>query len=251
MLKNAAVRINKYICESGICSRKAADIDVKRGLVFINDRQASVGDKVLPGDRVTLDGQEIVPLPPDKVIFILLNKPVGVVCTAARTDKRNVVDFIDHTSRIYPVGRLDKKSQGLLFLTNRCDLVDKIMRADNLHEKEYIVTVNKEVTDDFIVGISRGVPMLGVVTRACKAIKESRYVFRITLTQGLNRQIRRMCRHYGYKVEKLERVKIMHLTSTGLVPGQHRELAHKELLYLYQKLEITLADTILPQLIPE
>ena len=195
-----------------------------------------LGEKVYPGDSVTLRGQSINRLPPDKVIFILLNKPVGVVCTAARTDKRNVVDFVNHTSRIYPVGRLDKKSEGLLFLTNRCDLVDKILRADNRHEKEYVVTVNKEITDDFMVGMSGGVPMLGVVTRRCETVKESRFVFRITLTQGLNRQIRRMCRHHGYRVEKLERVRIMHLTSADLIPGQYRELTDNELLNLYQAL---------------
>ena len=195
-----------------------------------------LGEKVYPGDSVTLRGQSINRLPPDKVIFILLNKPVGVVCTAARTDKRNVVDFVNHTSRIYPVGRLDKNSEGLLFLTNRCDLVDKILRADNRHEKEYVVTVNKEITDDFMVGMSGGVPMLGVVTKRCETVKESRFVFRITLTQGLNRQIRRMCRHHGYRVEKLERVRIMHLTSTDLIPGQYRELTDNELLNLYQAL---------------
>ena len=251
MSSDAPVRINKYICESGICSRKAADIHVEKGLVLINGRQALLGDKVLPADKVTLNGQAIEPLSPDKVIFILLNKPVGVVCTAARTDERNVVDFVDHTSRIYPVGRLDKNSEGLLFLTNRCDLVDKILRADNLHEKEYIVTVNKNITDDFMVGISGGVPMLGVVTKRCKAIKESRNVFRITLTQGLNRQIRRMCKHYGYSVKKLERIRIMHLTSANLIPGQYRELAEEELLYLYQILKIQLPDITPAQLIPE
>ena len=202
-----------------------------------------LGDKVLPGDTVTLNGQAVNFLPPEKVIFILLNKPVGVVCTAARTDKRNVVDFVDHTQRIYPVGRLDKNSEGLLFLTNRCDLVDKILRADNLHEKEYTVTVNREITDDFMVGISGGVPMLGVVTKRCKAVKESRYVFRITLTQGLNRQIRRMCRHYGYRVEKLERVRIMHIRSTGLVTGQWRTLANDELRDLFQVLQISLPQS--------
>ena len=204
--------------------------------MLINGRQAILGEKVFPGDSVTLNGQSINRLPPDKVIFILLNKPVGVVCTAARTDKRNVVDFVNHTSRIYPVGRLDKNSEGLLFLTNRCDLVDKILRADNRHEKEYVVTVNKEITDDFMVGMSGGVPMLGVVTRRCETVKESRFVFRITLTQGLNRQIRRMCRHHGYRVERLERVRIMHLTSAELIPGQYRELTDNELLNLYQEL---------------
>ncbi len=195
-----------------------------------------LGDKVSPGDKVTVKGQTIEPLSADKVIFIMLNKPVGVVCTAARTEKRNVVDFVNHTSRIYPIGRLDKDSQGLIFLTNQCDLVDKILRTGNQHEKEYRVTVNKEITDDFITSISSGVPMLGVVTKPCIAVKESRYVFTITLVQGLNRQIRRMCKHYNYKVEKLERIRIMHIKPTQLITGQWREFTSEELSNLYQVL---------------
>lgn len=195
-----------------------------------------LGDKVSPGDKVTVKGQTIEPLSADKVIFIMLNKPVGVVCTAARTEKRNVVDFVNHTSRIYPIGRLDKDSQGLIFLTNQCDLVDKILRTGNQHEKEYRVTVNKEITDDFITSISSGVPMLGVVTKPCVAVKESRYVFTITLVQGLNRQIRRMCKHCNYKVEKLERIRIMHIKPTQLITGQWREFTSEELSNLYQVL---------------
>jgi 23S rRNA pseudouridine2604 synthase len=183
-----------------------------------------------------VDGLAIEPLATDKVIFIALNKPVGVVCTAATTDKRNVVNFVGHSSRIYPVGRLDKDSQGLIFLTNKCDLVDKILRAGNQHEKEYVVTVNKEVTADFIAGISNGVPMLGVVTKKCNAVKESQYVFRITLVQGLNRQIRRMCKHYNYIVEKLERVRIMHINLNKLPMGEWRNLDEEELLVLDQVL---------------
>jgi len=193
-----------------------------------------LGDKVSSGDMVTVNGVAIEPLAADKVIFIALNKPVGVVCTAANTEKRNIIDFVGHRSRIFPVGRLDKDSQGLIFLTNRCGLVDKILRAGNHHEKEYLVTVNKEITDDFITGISRGVPMLGVVTKACKVVKESQTIFRITLVQGLNRQIRRMCKHYNYSVEKLERVRIMHINLNGLSIGQWRELADEELAVLFQ-----------------
>jgi 23S rRNA pseudouridine2604 synthase len=195
-----------------------------------------LGDKVSPGEKVTVDGLAIEPLATDKVIFIALNKPVGLVCTAATTDKRNVVNFVAHSSRIYPVGRLDKDSQGLIFLTNRCDLVDKILRAGNQHEKEYVVTVNKEVTADFIAGISNGVPMLGVVTKNCNAVKESQYVFRITLVQGLNRQIRRMCKHYNYVAEKLERVRIMHINLNELPLGEWRNLDEEELLVLDQVL---------------
>jgi 23S rRNA pseudouridine2604 synthase len=195
-----------------------------------------LGDKVSPGEKVTVDGLAIEPLATDKVIFIALNKPVGLVCTAATTEKRNVVNFVAHSSRIYPVGRLDKDSQGLIFLTNRCDLVDKILRAGNQHEKEYVVTVNKEVTADFIAGISNGVPMLGVVTKNCNAVKESQYVFRITLVQGLNRQIRRMCKHYNYVAEKLERVRIMHINLNELPLGEWRNLDEEELLVLDQVL---------------
>lgn len=231
---DSLIRINKYICESGICSRKAADIHVKRGVVFIDGKQAMLGDKVSSGDKVTVDGLAIAPLATDKVIFIALNKPVGVVCTAAKTDKRNIVDFVGHNSRIFPIGRLDKDSQGLIFLTNSCGLVDKIMGAGNQHEKEYRVTVNKEITDDFIIGISNGVPMLGVVTKACKVVKESQTIFRITLVQGLNRQIRRMCKHYNYSVEKLERVRIMRINLNGLSTGQWRELPDEELSALFQ-----------------
>jgi len=230
------IRINKYICESGLCSRKAADVYVKQGVVLIDGKQAKLGDKVSPGDKVTVDGLVIEPLAADKVIFIALNKPIGVVCTAAKTDKRNIVDFIGHSSRVYPIGRLDKDSQGLIFLTNKCDLVDKIMHAGNHHEKEYVVTVNKEITDDFIAGISNGVPMLGVVTKECKVSKESQFVFRITLVQGLNRQIRRMCKHYHYSVEKLERLRIMNINLNGLPMGQWRNLTGEELSNLLQAL---------------
>ena len=231
------MRINKYICESGICSRKAADVYVKRGVVLIDGKQAMLGDQVSAGDKVTLDGVVIEPLASDKVIFIALNKPVGVVCTAESTEKRNIVDFVGYDSRIFPVGRLDKDSQGLIFLTNRCDLVDKIVGAGSHHEKEYLVTVDKEITDDFIASISSGVPMLGVVTKRCEAVKESQFVFRITLVQGLNRQIRRMCKHYNYSVEKLERVRIMHINLDGLAMGLWRKLAEDELLELVQVLD--------------
>jgi 23S rRNA pseudouridine2604 synthase len=231
---DSPIRINRYICESGLCSRKAADLHVKRGVVFIDGRQAMLGDKVSCGDKVTVDGLAIEPLATDKVICIALNKPVGVVCTAASTDKLNIVDFVGYSSRIFPVGRLDKDSQGLIFLTNKCGLVDNILRTGNHHEKEYRVTVNKVITEDFIVGMSGGVPMLGVVTKQCKVVKESQYVFRITLVQGLNRQIRRMCKHYNYSVEKLERVRIMHINLNGLAIGRWRELAEEELAGLFQ-----------------
>lgn len=196
-----------------------------------------LGDQVSAGDEVTVNGRSIEPLADDQVIFIALNKPVGVVCTAAATDERNVIDFVGHNSRIFPIGRLDKDSQGLLFLTNRPDWVDKILGVGNHHEKEYRVTVNQEITDEFIAGLSSGVPMLGVVTKTCQVVKESAFVFRITLLQGLNRQIRRMCQHHNYAVKKLERIRIMHINLAGIALGQWRDLSGDELSELLQSIE--------------
>lgn len=201
-----------------------------------------LGDKVSPGDQVIVNGLPVEPLSSEQVIFIALNKPVGVVCTADSTDKRNIIDFVDHRCRVFPVGRLDKDSQGLIFLTNRCDLVDKIVGADSHHEKEYVVTVNKPITDEFIARMSNGVPMLGRVTKACKVFKESAFVFRIILVQGLNRQIRRMCQHYHYSVKKLERIRIMHVDLKSLAAGQWRQLPEAELSELIQVLEGPIHD---------
>lgn len=200
-----------------------------QGVVFINGKQAILGEKVCNNDRVTVNGLPVEPLVAADFIFIALNKPIGIVCTAALTEKRNIVEFVGHDSRIFPVGRLDKDSQGLILLTNKADLVNKILSAGNHHEKEYRVTVNKLITDDFINGISNGVPILGVVTKKCKAQKESPFVFRITLVQGLNRQIRRMCKHYNYSVEKLERVRIMHINLNDIPLGEWRNLSEDEI----------------------
>jgi len=205
---------------------------------LINGRQAQLGEKVAPGDDVTVNGAVVRPLAADQIVFVVLNKPVGVVCTAAQSDKRNIVEYVGHSARIYPVGRLDKDSQGLIFLTNQCDLVDRILGAGNQHEKEYVVTVNKIITDEFMAGMRGGVPMLGVVTKQCKVIQESRFVFRITLVQGLNRQIRRMCKHFQYSVEKLERVRIMHIDLGDLSLGQWRELGADELAVLIEALDV-------------
>ena len=213
-----------------------ADVYVAQGIVLINGEPAKLGDKVFAEDVVTLNGNTVQPLAPEQLIFIALNKPVGVVCTAASTDKRNIIDFVDHDARVFPIGRLDKDSQGLIFLTNRSDLADKILRIGE-HEKEYVVTVNRAISDEFIAGISGGVPMLGVVTKPCKVMQESEHVFRVTLVQGLNRQIRRMCKHYAYTVQKLERVRIMHIHLGNLPIGQWRNLAEAELSALLHTLE--------------
>lgn len=222
-------RLNKFISQSGLCSRRDADRFIEQGNVFINGKRAGVGDRVFVGDKVVVNGQKIEPLEEELLVFIALNKPVGVVSTTEQAERNNIVDYVGHSARIFPIGRLDKDSQGLIFLTNRGDMVNKILRAGNQHEKEYLVTVNKPITDSFIEGMAKGVPILGVVTKKCKVVKESQYVFRITLIQGLNRQIRRMCEHFKFEVTQLERVRIMNVSLKGLGVGDWRDLDEREL----------------------
>lgn len=237
MLTESSIRLNKYISESGICSRRDADRYIEQGNVFINGKRAGLGDRVSSGDVVKVNGQLIEPRNEDNLIFIALNKPVGIVSTTEDGEKDNIVDFVNHSTRVFPIGRLDKDSQGLIFLTNHGDLVNKILRAGNDHEKEYLVTVNKPVTDDFIRGLGAGVPMLGTVTKKCKVKKEAPFVFRIVLVQGLNRQIRRMCEHFGYEVTKLERTRIMNVGLSGLPLGEWRDLTDDELVELFKLIE--------------
>lgn len=237
MLSSSLVRINKYISESGICSRREADRFVEQGNVFINGKRAQIGDQVSAGDLVKVNGQIIEPQEEEDFVFIALNKPVGVVSTTESSERANIVDFVNHSTRIFPIGRLDKDSQGLIFLTSKGDLVNKILRAGNQHEKEYLVTVNKPLTDEVIKGMSAGVPMLGVTTKKCKISKETPNIFRITLVQGLNRQIRRMCEHFNYEVTKLERVRIMNVALKGLSVGEWRDLSEKELTTLLKSCE--------------
>ncbi len=246
MLSSSSIRINKYISESGICSRREADRYVEQGNVFINGKRAKMGDQVAPGDLVKVNGQLIEPQDAEDFIFIALNKPVGIVSTTESTERNNIVDFINHSTRIFPIGRLDKDSQGLIFLTNKGDLVNKILRAGNQHEKEYLVTVNKPLTDEVIQGMSAGVPMLGVTTKKCKITKETPYIFRITLVQGLNRQIRRMCEHFNYEVTKLERVRIMNVALKGLAVGEWRDLSEKELTTLLKACEGSSSESTAP-----
>ncbi|MCY1511249.1 23S rRNA pseudouridine synthase [compost metagenome] len=229
LMTDSTTRLNKYISESGLCSRRAADRYIELGQVFINGRRAKVGDKVMFGDIVMVNGMTIEPAKPENTILIAYNKPVGITSTTESKVKDNIVDHVNHSERVFPIGRLDKDSQGLIFLTNNGDLVNKILRAGNNHEKEYVVTVNKPVTDKFVADMSKGVPVLGVMTKKCKVVKESPFVFRITLIQGLNRQIRRMCEHFGYEVTKLERVRIMTITLKGIPSGEWRELTEAEL----------------------
>ncbi|MEG0281168.1 MAG: 23S rRNA pseudouridine(2604) synthase RluF [Morganella sp. (in: enterobacteria)] len=237
METDSSVRLNKYISESGICSRRDADRYIEQGLVIINGKRAAIGSQVMLGDVVKVNGQLIEAREQDNLVLIALNKPVGIVSTTEAGEKNNIVDFVNHSARVFPIGRLDKDSQGLIFLTNHGDLVNKILRAGNDHQKEYVVTVNKPVTDEFISGMSAGVPILGTVTKKCKVKQEAPFAFRITLVQGLNRQIRRMCEHFGYEVTKLERVRIMNVSLTGLPVGEWRDLTDDELVELFDAIE--------------
>ena len=231
------MRLNKFISESGLCSRREADRFIERGLVLINKRKAVIGDQVKIGDKVCVNGQNLEPREGDDIVFIALNKPVGVTSTTEENVHDNIVQFVNHSKRIFPVGRLDKDSQGLIFLTNDGDVINKILRAGNKHEKEYLVTVNKPLTTSMIASMSKGVPILGVNTKKCKIIQEGTNVFRITLIQGLNRQIRRMCEHFDYEVLKLERVRIMNIGLQGLPLGEWRDLTDKELEVIYDLIE--------------
>ncbi|SFR54932.1 ribosomal large subunit pseudouridine synthase F [Marinobacter gudaonensis] len=233
MTTGNSTRLNKYISESGLCSRREADRYIEQGNVFINGKRAIIGDQVLPGDTVKVNGQVIEPRAEEDLVFIALNKPVGIVSTTDSAEKDNIQRFVGHSERIFPIGRLDKDSQGLIFMTSNGDLVNKILRAGNNHEKEYLVTVDKPVTREFVEGMAGGVPILGTVTKKCKVSRESRFVFRITLVQGLNRQIRRMCEHFGYQVTRLERIRIMNVSLKGLAPGQWRDLTEQELAGLF------------------
>jgi 23S rRNA pseudouridine2604 synthase len=229
MFEKNSIRLNKYISESGICSRREADKYIEGGHVFINGKRAKIGDQVLSKDRVVVNGLVIEPKKRDTSIILAYNKPVGVVSTTEDSTKDNILEHVKHSQRIFPIGRLDKDSQGLIFLTNDGDIVNKILRAGNRHEKEYLVTVDKPLTDQFIEGMGSGVPILGEVTKKCFVKKESPFVFRIILIQGLNRQIRRMCEYFGYQVTKLERIRIMNISLKGIPEGDWRELTKQEL----------------------
>ena len=231
-MENSGVRINKFLSEAGVCSRREADRKIENGEIKINDKVAVAGDKVMPEDVVYVNGRPVQK--EEEMVLLVLNKPVGIVCTAEKREKNNVIDFMKYPKRIYPIGRLDKDSEGLLLMTNNGELVNKIMRAGNMHEKEYIVTVNKPVSDSFVKGLAGGVPLveLNTTTRKCKVEKIANRKVRIVLTQGLNRQIRRMCEYFGYRVEKLERVRIMNIELGDLKSGQYREVTPEE----YKKL---------------
>ncbi|MBC7864559.1 MAG: 23S rRNA pseudouridine(2604) synthase RluF [Bacteroidia bacterium] len=222
------VQVNKYIAASGFCSRREADELIEQFRVSINNELVELGARVQPGDIVAIDGEKIK-LKQKQAIYIALNKPVGVTSTTDPTDKTNIIYFVNHPKRIFPIGRLDKDSEGLILLTNDGDIVNKILRAGNEHEKEYIVTVDKAITGDFYGQMARGIPVLGTTTQPCRVWSTGNNRFKIILTQGLNRQIRRMCEYLGYKVTSLKRVRIMHLNLENLPTGKWRYLLPAEI----------------------
>lgn len=229
MNEESSTRVNKYLSEVGYCSRRAADKLIEEGRVTINGKIPEMGTKVISGDEVRVDGELISPPSKEKFVYIAFNKPVGIVCTTdTNVERDNIIDYINHPQRIFPIGRLDKPSEGLILLTSDGDIVNKILRSKNNHEKEYVVTVNKSINQDFIIKMGNGVPVLDTITKKCKVEQLDRTVFKIVLTQGLNRQIRRMCEYLGYEVIKLKRVRIMNI-HLDLPVGKWRNLTEREL----------------------
>lgn len=238
MAETSGIRINKFLSEAGICSRREADRMVEHGRVTINGKPPSTGQRVKRNDKVRVDGREVENNQEDRV-YLVFNKPPGIVTTTdTKGERDNIVDYVNYPSRVFPIGRLDKDSEGLIFMTSDGDIVNKILRAGNDHEKEYEVTVDKPVTDDFIHKMSTGVPILGKVTRKCKVEQIAAFTFRITLTQGMNRQIRRMCEYFGYEVTKLKRTRIMHMR-LDVPSGQWRPFTDAEVV----KMEEVLKDS--------
>ena len=221
------MRLNKYMSDAGICSRREADRLVQEGKILVDGKTAVLGMQIEEGQEILVNGKAVQR--EEKKVLLLFHKPRGIECTADPRIKNNVISYIDYPIRIYYIGRLDKDSEGLLLLTNQGELVNKMMRAGNCHEKEYLVTVDKPVTEDFIKKMSNGVPVLGTVTRKCRVEKTGEKTFRIILTQGLNRQIRRMCEYLGYRVKRLKRIRVMNLELGDLPVGQYREAEEKEL----------------------
>ena len=243
MSQDKSVRLNKYIAQSGICSRREADQHIENGQVKINGRRVDQAVKVKPGDKVMVNGRVIEPEEEQPLVLIALNKPVGIVSTTEESEKDNIVRFTNYPSRIFPIGRLDKDSNGLIFLTNDGDLVNKVLRAGNNHEKEYIVTVDKPITEDFIKGMSSGVPILGEMTKKCKVEKTGSHEFKIILVQGLNRQIRRMAEHFGFIVQTLQRTRIMHISLKGLPIGDFRAFEDEEIKELFRLIKNSSSET--------
>jgi len=227
--------LNKYISSTGICSRREADKWIDAGRVAINNKVAKKGNRVFAQDKVTVDGQEIGVKA--KPVYLALNKPPGITCTTDRSDRDNIIDFINYPKRIFPIGRLDKASSGLILLTNDGDIVNQILREENNHDKEYIVVVDRPITSQFLRQMRGGIPILGTVTKKCEVEKLQKSIFRIVLTQGLNRQIRRMCEFLDYRVVSLKRIRVLNIELKDLPLGRHRALTDQELSDLLARLK--------------
>lgn len=228
------IRLNKYLSDCGICSRREADRLIEAGRITVDGRTARTGQKILPGQDIKLDENPVEKK--NKEILLAFYKPRGIVCTEEKREKNNIIDYLNYPCRVFTVGRLDKDSEGLLLLTNLGEVANQIMRSRNGHEKEYLVTIDKEVTEDFLRQMTSGVPILDTVTRPCRAKRTGKNSFRIVLTQGLNRQIRRMCEYLGCRVVTLKRIRVMNIRLDGLKAGQYRELTEEEKRKLYQML---------------
>jgi 23S rRNA pseudouridine2604 synthase len=235
-------RLNKFISESGICSRREADKFIEMGKVTLNGKRPEMGARVMPGDSVKVNGK-LIRENKELPVYIMLNKPVGITCTTEKHVQGNIVDFVNHPKRIFPIGRLDKPSEGLIFLTNDGDIINKILRAGNEHDKEYIVTVDKAITDDFIKKMAGGIPILDTVTQKCKVTKLGKCVFKIVLTEGLNRQIRRMCEYLGYDVRALKRTRIMNVKLGDLPVGKWRNITKSEM----EKLNKSIKNSVMTE----
>ncbi|QNM05360.1 pseudouridine synthase [Qiania dongpingensis] len=237
-MEEQGIRLNKYLSEAGVCSRREADRLTSQGRVTVDGGTASMGQKVLPGQQVCVDGKAVGGK--ERPVLLLVNKPSGVVCTTAEfKGEKNIVDLVNYPIRVYPVGRLDKESEGLILMTNQGELVNKILRRGNAHSKEYLVKVNKPVTPEFLQAMAKGVPILDTVTAPCRVEKTGPQEFRIILVQGLNRQIRRMCEYFDYRVRGLRRIRVMNFTVDGIPVGSYREATPEE----YKALQELLKDS--------
>ena len=237
------IRLNKFLSEAGVCSRREADRVIESGRVFVDGKRAETGMKVSSAQEIKV-GKKVVSKG-NEMVLLAVNKPVGIVCTEEKREKKNIIRFLNYPTRITYIGRLDKDSEGLLLMTNNGDIINKMMRAGNRHEKEYKVTVDKPITPEFIEKMGAGVPILDTVTRPCKIRQIGKYKFDIILTQGLNRQIRRMCEYFGYKVTRLERIRVMNITLGNLKPGEYRKVTEKELEELYELIKDSSNETII------
>lgn len=241
----AEIRLNKYLSEAGVCSRREADRLIESGRVTVDGRRAEMGMKVAEGQVVCVGKKQVKPK--NEMVLLAVNKPAGIVCTEEKREKNNIIQFLKYPQRITYIGRLDKDSEGLLLMTNNGDIINKMMRAGNEHEKEYMVTVNKPVTEEFLEKMAGGVPILDTITRKCKVERVGKFKFRIILTQGLNRQIRRMCEYFGYKVTRLVRVRVMNIKLGDLRPGEYRPVTEKEITKLYELIKDSSNATVIPK----